>query len=171
MFLPMLYKRCDTSTQYAPNICIIFIIRWWILRPPPLPPARPPSPPPLWPTPSLHFTLPSPACKGILFTLQNYINFFNFMYSQLHRKLTYLDPLIYSTVRSTYMLEYFRTYFWFHGNIILVWRKVLPCPQGCKAPLVVQWSKPLPLVARFPCGMDSNSGRGRSYGRAKPTVL
>ena len=50
---------------------------------------------------------------------------------------------------------------------MLLWRKALLRSQKYKALLVVQWSRPLLLVLRFPCGEGLNPpGHGKSLSDA-----
>ena len=47
-----------------------------------------------------------------------------------------------------------------------MWKKALPRSGKHKAPLVVQWSRPLLPVQRFPSGEGPNPCRGRSWSDA-----
>ena len=51
----------------------------------------------------------------------------------------------------------------------MLWRKALPRSRKHKAPLVVQWSRPLLPVKRFLSGESLNLGRAEVG--AMPTVL
>ena len=50
-----------------------------------------------------------------------------------------------------------------YSQSLSLWSKALPQSRKHKAPLVVQWSRPLHPVQRFPSGEGSNFGRGRSW--------